>query len=266
MNKIIYKNIVIVGDEFGIPLLLEKVPIELIKCVIVSGIRKKSHSIIFKLCKRFNIDFLVQPKYNSSDYAKFLQNFNSYKFDLLICNSYSLILREDLLEKINYNAINIHSSLLPKNRGPNPIQWAIINGDEKTGVTIHFIDDGIDTGDIIFQKEVKIDFDDTWVSLSQKISKKTIEIVYEFIPIILTEKKLKRSQQLHKKTEGNKRLKQDSPYINFDKMDDLKIYNMIRAQVAPLKGAFVNYKNKKIYFDKFIDYEQIKFLRKNYSN
>ena len=45
-------------------------------------------------------------------------------------------------------------------------------------------------------------------------------------------------------------------------MDDLKIYNMIRAQIAPLKGAYINYKNKKIYFDKFIDYEQIKFLRK----
>ena len=99
MNKIIYKNIVIVGDEFGIPMLLEKVPIELIKCVIVSGIRKKSHSMIFKLCKKFNIDFLVQTKYNSSDYPKFLQDFNSYKFDLFICNSYSLILREIFLKK-----------------------------------------------------------------------------------------------------------------------------------------------------------------------
>ena len=91
----------------------------------------------------------------------------------MICNSFSLILREDLLEKINYNAINIHSSLLPKNRGPNPIQWAILI-DKKTGLTIHFIDDGIDTGDIIFQKEVNIDFDDTWVVIT-KISKKLLK-------------------------------------------------------------------------------------------
>ncbi|MEG1499635.1 MAG: methionyl-tRNA formyltransferase [Clostridia bacterium] len=81
--------------------------------------------------------------------------------DIMITAAYGQILSEEILNLKKYGIINVHGSLLPQYRGPAPIQWAIINGEKTTGITIMQTDKGMDTGDILLQKEIKIEKSET---------------------------------------------------------------------------------------------------------
>ena len=91
--------------------------------------------------------------------------------DVIIVVAFGQILTESVLNIPKYGCINVHASLLPKYRGSAPIQWTIINGEEKTGVTIMYMDKGIDTGDMILKEEVPIAPDETGGSLHDKLAK-----------------------------------------------------------------------------------------------
>jgi methionyl-tRNA formyltransferase len=90
--------------------------------------------------------------------------------DLIVVAAYGKILPESILNLPKFGCINVHASLLPKYRGAAPIAWAIINGEKKTGITIMQMDKGLDTGDIILQKEVNISEKETEGELRQKLS------------------------------------------------------------------------------------------------
>ena len=90
--------------------------------------------------------------------------------DLVCVVSYGVILPKSFLKIPKYGCINVHPSMLPKYRGAAPIQWAILNGDETTGVTIMYLDEGMDSGDIIVQEEVSIDPDETTGELWNRLS------------------------------------------------------------------------------------------------
>lgn len=94
----------------------------------------------------------------------------SLKPDIMVTAAYGQILTKEILDIAPYGVINIHGSLLPKYRGPAPIQWAIIKGEIKTGITIMQTAVGLDTGDMILKKEIDINSDDTAQSLSEKMS------------------------------------------------------------------------------------------------
>ena len=85
-----------------------------------------------------------------------LQKIASYEPDLIVTAAYGKILPKEMLELPKYGCINVHGSLLPKYRGAAPVQWAILNEDEKTGITIMKMDVGMDTGDILTQREIPI--------------------------------------------------------------------------------------------------------------
>lgn len=103
--------------------------------------------------------------------AGFIEGLRLLKPDVILVVAYGQILPPEVLHLPKYGCINLHASLLPKYRGATPINWAIINGEEKTGVTTMLMDEGMDTGPILLQQEVKIEEDDTAGSLSQKLSK-----------------------------------------------------------------------------------------------
>ncbi len=90
--------------------------------------------------------------------------------DVLVVVAYGQILRENILECARWGAINVHASLLPKYRGAAPIQWAIANGETRTGVTTMQLDRGMDTGPILLQKECAIAIDDTTASLEPRLA------------------------------------------------------------------------------------------------
>lgn len=258
-----YKNIVLFGDTHGIPQLMRVVPKEIIKALVVAEIRPQYHEELKKLATESGIAFLVQPKFNSVAYSEFIESFTKLNADLIICHSYSMIIRPDILNSVGYNAINVHSSLLPKNRGPNPIQWAIIHGEEKTGVTLHYISNELDEGDIISQEETLIKQTDTWVSVQTRLTKISENLLRNNIEKILN-KKNKREKQDESSASKNPRLTPATPKIDFKVMSNTEVFNIIRAQVKPLRGAYIIKDNEKIYFESYIELEKIEELRKYY--
>ncbi|MCI8373699.1 MAG: methionyl-tRNA formyltransferase [Lachnospiraceae bacterium] len=99
-----------------------------------------------------------------------LAELNRYEADMIVVVAFGQILTKEILDRPRYGCINVHASLLPRYRGAAPIQWAVIDGEEKTGVTIIRMDEGIDTGDMIAKTEVLLDTEETGGSLHDKLS------------------------------------------------------------------------------------------------
>ncbi len=91
--------------------------------------------------------------------------------DVFVVAAFGQILSKEVLEIPKYGCVNVHASLLPKYRGASPIQWAVINGDEVSGVTTMLMNEGLDTGDIIMKSEVRLSADETGGSLFDKLSR-----------------------------------------------------------------------------------------------
>ena len=106
------------------------------------------------------------------------------KPDLMVTAAYGQILSQEVIDIPKYGIINVHASLLPKYRGASPIQTAIINGDSKTGITIMKTDIGLDTGDIVSQREVEISEDDNAGTLTEKLSQVGAKLLLETIDSI----------------------------------------------------------------------------------
>lgn len=104
--------------------------------------------------------------------------------DIIIVAAFGQILPKSILDLPKYGCINVHASLLPKYRGAAPIQWAVINGDEITGVTIMRMDVGLDTGDIIAKKQVRIAEDETGGSLFDKLAAVGAELCVETMQML----------------------------------------------------------------------------------
>lgn len=99
-----------------------------------------------------------------------VETLREYHADIFVVAAFGQLLSEEILSMPRYGCVNIHASLLPKYRGAGPIQWAIINGEEKTGVTIMQMDKGLDTGDMLLKEEVSIDPKETGDSLHDKLA------------------------------------------------------------------------------------------------
>ena len=259
----IYKRIALVGDTNGINQMLQALPNELVSCVVCATNRPENHDEVKKIAKNLGCGFFIQPKESTEKYDEFMNSFAALEPDIIFCNSYSMILRSSLLNIVNYNAINCHCSLLPNNRGANPWQWALIKGETKTGITLHYMADELDAGDIIAQLEIEITPEDTWVTLRDKSTSLQISFLQKEYPKILAGVN-SRIKQKFGEYPANKRLNPESPEIKFSEMSDEQVYNLIRAQVSPLKGAYIQYNGERIYFPELIPMKDIKRLREKY--
>jgi len=100
----------------------------------------------------------------------FLEEISIMKPEIIIVVAYGKILPPGILKLPPRGCINVHASLLPKYRGAAPVQWAIINGEKKTGITIMYMDEGLDTGDILLQEATTIEDDDTAETLGKRLA------------------------------------------------------------------------------------------------
>lgn len=107
-----------------------------------------------------------------------------YEADLYVVAAFGQILSGEILNIPRLGAVNIHASLLPKYRGAAPIQWAILMGETETGVTIMQMNEGLDTGDMLLKKKVRIEDTDTGESLHDKLSKAGAELIVEVLPLL----------------------------------------------------------------------------------
>lgn len=104
--------------------------------------------------------------------------------DLIVVAAFGQILSKEILDLPRLGCVNVHASLLPAYRGAAPIQWAVINGEEKSGVTIMQMDEGLDTGDILLQEEIPLVADETGESLYNKMAKLGGELLVKALPMI----------------------------------------------------------------------------------
>ncbi|MBP5354406.1 MAG: methionyl-tRNA formyltransferase [Lachnospiraceae bacterium] len=105
--------------------------------------------------------------------------------DMIVVAAFGQILPKSVLDIPRYGCINVHASLLPKYRGAAPIQWSILDGEQETGITIMYMNEGLDTGDILTQTVVPIDADETGGSLHDKLAEAGAEALVQAIPGII---------------------------------------------------------------------------------
>lgn len=163
--------------------------------------------------------------------------------DLIVVVAYGKILPKEILEIPEYGCINVHGSLLPEYRGAAPMQWSLINGDKKTGITTMFMDEGMDTGDMLLKEEVEILEEDNFESLHDKMKEVGACTLVETIKK-LQEGTLERKKQPEEGTIAPM-ISKEMRKIDFSKSSK-EIFNMIRG-MSPFPGAYMEDTLGKIY-------------------
>jgi len=180
---------------------------------------------------RAGLKILQPEKARETAFQKELRVLNP---SVIVVVAYGQILSREVIHLPEYGCINIHASLLPKYRGPAPINWAIINGEDKTGVTTILMDEGMDTGPLLLQAEVKIEEDDTAETLSVRLSEIGAQVLMQ------TLKGLEEGRLKPKPQEGEPSyapmLKKTDGLIQWSK-DARQLYNFIRG-MNPWPGAY----------------------------
>ena len=164
---------------------------------------------------------------------EFYNEMYNLKPDLFCVVAYGKILPNDILEIPKYGAINVHGSLLPKYRGAAPIQMAVINGDEETGVTTMFMDAGMDTGDIILSEKVKIGDDETTGELWDRLSKIGARLLVKTLEKIEKETNNKEIKELESKLndETNKDFIDEKAERKVEKNSEKKVEENIKEKL-----------------------------------
>ena len=164
-----------------------------------------------------------------------------YEADIYVVAAFGQILSQEILDIPRFGCVNIHASLLPKYRGAAPIQQAILDGEEKTGVTIMQMAAGMDTGDILIQREIVIDRDETGGGLFDKLSVLGGELIVDALPMIERGELTPVPQDEAKATKCGK-LSKDMGRIDFNK-DAKTIFNLVRG-LNPWPSAFTSLNGK----------------------
>jgi methionyl-tRNA formyltransferase len=140
-----------------------------------------SEPALGELAERLRIPVLQPANVNASDTVLAIRELHP---DLLLSIAYNQILRAPARVVAPLGALNIHAGKLPWYRGRNVINWALINGESEIGVTAHFMDDGIDTGDILLQRSVPVDWCDTYGDVLQRVVAAVPGLVLESLDLI----------------------------------------------------------------------------------
>lgn len=157
--------------------------------------------------------------------------------DLFVVVSFGQILKKEVLAIPKVYSINLHGSLLPRYRGAAPTNWAIINGDEISGVTVIKMDERMDEGDIILKKEMEIDRDDTNITLSEKLSDLGAITLLEAVKLI-NAKSFSFTKQDNSQATYAPKLKKEDGLIDWNG-DAVKIHNKVRG-LLPWPGAYTH--------------------------
>jgi methionyl-tRNA formyltransferase len=253
------EGILVFGDSLGVPLVIESAPRELIRGIVAAEIRPQDHDKLSRMAAECSVPFLVQPRKQSQTYDAFLNQVKSVDHNLIIVNSYSMLVHPEILALPALGGVNVHPALLPKYRGSNPLQWVIINNENETGVTLHYMTGEFDAGDIIAQRRVPIFLEDTWLDLRSRIVVKTREMLGAEIPRILAGTNNRTPQNEAEVSKSPRRRPEDGEIDWSHSVRD--IHNLIRALVPPLPGAFYYSAGKKIVLDRYLSLAEVGELK-----
>ncbi|MDU7163817.1 MAG: methionyl-tRNA formyltransferase [Anaerococcus vaginalis] len=214
--------------------------------LVVSGKDKKRNRNKFRptVVKQYaldnNIEVMTPDSVNTDEFLSLLKEKN---IDFIVVVAFGQLIKENLLEAYKNKIINLHPSSLPKYRGASPVQYTLLNGDERTHASAMLIEKGMDSGDILSQKEVEINKDDDFISLSEKLSKLGAQTILESILNYddLIEKRIKQDDD---KATFTKKITKEMGEIDFNQTKE-EIINKIRAFVEFPK-AYFSYKDQSV--------------------
>jgi methionyl-tRNA formyltransferase len=186
----------------------------------------RGQRVVYPLVKTFALEKglnFIQPLKFTQDVCEAVKDFNA---DVGIAVSYGKLIPRSIFDLPKFRTFNIHFSLLPKYRGAAPVQYALLNGDTKTGVTVFYIEDGLDTGDILLQKSIDIEKKDNSETLFNKLVSLGIEVMKETLNLLKTNKS-NATPQLGEPTFAPT-FKKEAGLINWSK-NAKEIYNQLRG-------------------------------------
>jgi len=190
--------------------------------------------VLKEWASKLGIPFLPCENVNS---PTFIENINAFDADLLVSMSFNQILKKEIISLAKNGFINCHAGALPFYRGRNPLNWAIINGEKQFGITVHYVDEGIDTGDIVEQRLFPIELTDNYATLLEKAVVECAKVLHSAIIKINCGKLVKQAQSdIHPvgtyfgiRTFGDE-------LIDFN-WSALRVHNFIRAISSPGPNA-----------------------------
>ncbi len=192
--------------------------------------------LVKKLAEEKNIPVFQPTKFN----AEAIENLKSLKPDLVIVAAYGKIIPATALDVPGFGCINVHVSLLPKLRGPSPVQNALLQGEKETGITIMLMNEGVDTGDILAQEIVPIESNDNTGTLMEKLSVKGSTLLLETIPLWIEQKIQPKAQDESQATFCELIEREDGRIYWTNSAEE--IFNRYRA-LTPWPGIFTYWKN-----------------------
>lgn len=187
---------------------------------------------------KHNLPVFQPEKIKKPEAVKYLKQFQA---DIFVVAAFGQILSKEILDMPKFGCINIHASLLPKYRGAAPIQWAIIDGEEKTGITIQQMNEGVDTGDILLQKEYTILPDETGFGLFDRLCTLGAESVVEALDKIKAGTVSPRKQNEEEKSYA-KMLTKSMGELDFSR--DAKVLERLIRGLNSWPGTYTFYQEK----------------------
>lgn len=163
--------------------------------------------------------------------------------DFIIVIAFGQILKKEILNLPKYSCINVHASLLPRYRGAAPINWAIINGEKETGISIMEMDTGLDTGDVYRMKAIPIDKSDNYLTIHDKLAQLGAEELVKALEDISSGKAIKTPQD-DKLSTYAPMIYKETGKINWNKSAN-EIDNLVRG-VTPWPSAYTEYKGETV--------------------
>ncbi len=208
---------------------------------------KIEYSPVKRYALRFGIPLRQPASLNSPDVCDSISKLHP---DLILVVAYGKILPKSVLALPRKGCINLHGSLLPKYRGAAPIQRALINGEDVTGVTTMFMNEGMDTGDILLKRELRINEDDGSSSIFGKLSIIGADLVLETLDLIGSNK-IERIHQNNGEATYAPPLSKDEARIDWKLLDANRIHNLIRGlDAGPIAYTTLNKKRIKLFRSK----------------
>lgn len=210
-------------------------------------VNNSNYSNLKEIADKYNISYYeidsIEGK-RTRDYNQIIKELN---LDLILVLGWYYMVPESTRSLVKYGVWGIHASLLPKYAGGAPLNWAILNGEEETGVTLFRMEDGVDDGDIISQKSFKIEYEDTIKEVYEKATIISKEILKQ---VLNNMDEISFTRQDKEKIEIYPQRKPADGKIDLNK-PALELYNFIRAQSSPYPGAYIDtIDNKKLIIEK----------------
>ncbi len=187
--------------------------------------QKISKSAVKKIAEKNKLKIFEPKSFNEESIAELKEQ----KPDIIIVAAYGKILPIEVLEIPGFNCLNVHASLLPKFRGPSPIQNAILEGEKETGATIIVMDKGIDTGAILTQKKITISSEDNYLTITKKLATISAQLLVITIPLWV-ERRIQSQEQEEKKSTYCQLIEKEDGHIFWNEEASL-IYNKFKALI-----------------------------------